>query len=100
MVPGGMVYTERAETAAVSCGTSHVSAVSTPLRWIFKKRAIKKLVTRVESHASALSLLENGEQRCIKAINKQTLQTVRASAIYSLLYIVVVVVVVVVITFP
>ena len=24
------------ETAAVSCGTSHASAVSTPLRWIFK----------------------------------------------------------------
>ena len=28
--------------SAVSCGTSHASAVSTPLRWIFKKRAIKK----------------------------------------------------------
>ena len=27
-----------AETAAVSCGTSPVSAVSTPLRWIFKKK--------------------------------------------------------------
>ena len=25
-----------AETAAVSCGTSHVSTVCTPLRWIFK----------------------------------------------------------------
>ena len=32
MVHGCMVYTERAETVAVSCGTSHVSAVSTPLR--------------------------------------------------------------------
>ena len=41
MVYGCMVYTERAEMAAVSCGTSHASAVSTPLRWIFKKRAIK-----------------------------------------------------------
>ena len=30
-----------AETAAVSCGTSHASAVSTPLWWIFKKRAIE-----------------------------------------------------------
>ena len=30
-----------AETAAVSCSTSHASAVSTALRWIFKKRAIK-----------------------------------------------------------
>ena len=33
------------------------------------KRAIKKLVTHVKSHASAMSLLENGEQRYIKAIN-------------------------------
>ena len=30
-----MVYTECAEMAAVSCGTSHASAVSTPLQWIF-----------------------------------------------------------------
>ena len=29
--------------AADSCGTSHASAVSTPLRWIFKKRAIKTI---------------------------------------------------------
>ena len=63
---GCMVYTECAEMAAVSCGTSHASAVSTPLRWIFKKRAIKKkrkekLFTYVESHASAVSLLESGE---------------------------------------
>ena len=36
MVHGCMVYTERAETAPDSCGTSHASAVSTPLRWIFK----------------------------------------------------------------
>ena len=28
---GCTVYAERAETAAVSCGTSHVSAISTPL---------------------------------------------------------------------
>ena len=41
MMHGCMVYTERAEMAAVSCGTSHASAVSTPLRWIFKKCAIK-----------------------------------------------------------
>ena len=49
------------ETAAVSCGTSHASAVSTPLRWIFKKRAIKKLVTHAESHASTAGLLESRE---------------------------------------
>ena len=41
MVHGCMVYTERAEMAAVSCGTSHASAVSTPLQWILKKHAIK-----------------------------------------------------------
>ena len=69
MVHGCMVYTERAEMAAVSCGTSHASAVSTPLRWIFKKTRYKKLVTHVESHASAVSLLESGEWRYIKAIN-------------------------------
>ena len=69
---GCMVYTERAETAAVSCGTSHASAVSTPLRWILQQQQqprYKKLVIHVESHASAVSLLESGEQRYIKAIN-------------------------------
>ena len=35
------VHRTCAEMAAVSCGNSHASAVSTPLRWIFKKRAIK-----------------------------------------------------------
>ena len=35
------VHRTCAETAAVSCGTSHASAVSTPLRWILKIRAIK-----------------------------------------------------------
>ena len=36
MVHGYMVYTERAEMTAVSCGTSHVSTVGTPLQWIFE----------------------------------------------------------------
>ena len=35
MVHGCMIYTDRAEMAAVSRGTSHASAVSTPIRWIF-----------------------------------------------------------------
>jgi len=35
-VHGSMMFTKRAETAAVSCGASHASAVSTPLRWILK----------------------------------------------------------------
>ena len=34
-----------------------------------KKTRNKKLVIHVESHASAVSLLESGEQRYIKAIN-------------------------------
>ena len=41
-----MEYTERAETAAASCSTSHASAVSTPLRWTFKikKQGYKKAI--------------------------------------------------------
>ena len=58
------VHRTCAETAAVSCGISHASAVSTPLRWIFKKRAIK-LVTHVEPHASAVSLLKRAENSAI-----------------------------------
>ena len=59
MVHGCVVYTERAEMAAVSCGTSHVSAVSTPGE--YSKTRSKKLFTNVKSHASAMSLLENGQ---------------------------------------
>ena len=53
MVHGCMVYTERAETAAVSRGTSHVTTkqhceyttlVNT------QNRAMKKVVTHLESH--------------------------------------------------
>ena len=54
------VHRTCAETAAVSCGTSHASAVSTPLQWIFKN-ALWKLVTYVELHARAMSLLKSGE---------------------------------------
>ena len=61
MAHGCMVSKKQTEMAAVSCGTSHVSAISIPLRWIFKKTRYKKLVTHVESHASAVSLLESGE---------------------------------------
>ena len=43
--------------------------LSTPLWWIFKKRAIKKLFSHVKSHASAVSLLESREYRYIKVIN-------------------------------
>ena len=52
----------RRDGCSWACGTSHASAVSTPPRWIFKKRATKKqLVSRVESHASAVSLLKRAE---------------------------------------
>ena len=50
MVHGCMVYTECAEMAAVSCGTSHASAVSSPLWCIVKKETCyKKLLTHEES---------------------------------------------------
>ena len=61
-----MMYTERAEMTAVSCGSSHASAVSTPsvvfcfvLFFCFLR--YKNLVTHVESHASEVSLLESRE---------------------------------------
>ena len=49
------------ETAAVSCGTSHASAVSTPLRWIFKNALWKA----IHSCASAVSLLKRAESSAI-----------------------------------
>ena len=72
MVHGCMVYTKRAETAAVSCGTSHAGDVSTPLGWIFKNIAIQKLVTHVESHASAVSLLGTGEECMLYKSDQQS----------------------------
>ena len=61
------VHRTCAKTAAVSCATSHASTVSTPLRWILKikKNAIKKLVTHVEPHASAVSVLKRAENSAI-----------------------------------
>ena len=70
MVHDCMVYTECAEVAAVSKGTSHGSTVSTPLQWIFKNALdYKKLFTHVESHASTVTLLESGEYSHTKVIN-------------------------------
>ena len=65
------MYTERAEMAAVSCGTSHTSAVVHHFGGYSKTRD-KKLFTHVESHASTVSLLNSGEQRYIKAINNNS----------------------------
>ena len=70
-----MVYTERTEMAADSCGTSHASAVIHHFGG-YSKTCYKKLFTHVESHASAVSLLESGEQRYIKAINQSINQTI------------------------
>ena len=58
-----MVYTERADVAAVSCGTSHSTAVCTPLRWIFKNAPLKAnhscriTCERSESAGEQLSVL-------------------------------------------
>ena len=65
------VHRTCAETAAVSCGTSRASAVSTPLGWILKtkhtttKTRYKKLFNHVEPHASAVSLLKRAENSTI-----------------------------------
>ena len=57
-----MVYSERAETAALSCGTIHASAKSTPLEWIYKKR-YKKLVTHVTSARERRIALYKSDQQ-------------------------------------
>ena len=73
MVHVCMMYTERAETAAVILGTSHVTAKQRfkyiPLRWIFQTRCKKLQSLRVTCDKRALSLLESGERCYIKAIN-------------------------------
>ena len=72
-----MVYTERAEMAAVSHGTSHVT-VKERCKYNhfggYSKTRYKKLVTHVESRASAVSLFESGEWCYIKAINNNGLR--------------------------
>ena len=55
------VHRTCAETAAVSCGTSHASAVSTPLRWIFEKRAIKASHSCRTAYKRSESAQESGE---------------------------------------
>ena len=55
------VHRTCAEMAAVSCGTSHASAVSTPLRWIFKKRAIKASHSCRTAYKRSESAQESGE---------------------------------------
>ena len=64
MVHGCMVYTERAEMAAVSCGTSHAIAVSTPLRWIFKN-ALLKSYSLMQNHMRAQWICSKAENSAI-----------------------------------
>ena len=83
-----MVYIERAETAAVLSGyTTAVSKYTTSVdieKRATKRKRKKKLFTHVESHASAVSLLESGEQRYIKAINNSfTVQSFKANVVSS-----------------
>ena len=67
-----MVYTERAETAAVSRGTSYLTTKQR-CKYIgaHSKRAIKGYshLFRITCNKSAANVLESGEQRYIKAIN-------------------------------
>ena len=53
------------EMAAVSWGTSHASAVSTPLQWIFKKRAIKKEEEAIHSCRITCERSESARERRI-----------------------------------
>ena len=59
------VHRTCAETAAVSCGTSHASAVSIHHFGGYVKTLDEKLVTHMESHASSVSLLERAENSAV-----------------------------------
>ena len=62
MVHGCMVYTEHAETASDPCvcvRCKYTTSIDIQKRTIYI--FFLKLVTHVESHASAVSLLESGE---------------------------------------
>ena len=60
------VHRTCAETAAVSCGSSHASAVSTDTTSVdIQKTRYKVIVTHVEPHASAVSLLKRAENSAI-----------------------------------
>ena len=66
MVHGCMVYIELAPRRLQFhvAPAMPATAVRTPLGWIFKKH-YKKLVTHVEPHASAVSLLKRAENSAI-----------------------------------
>ena len=64
-----MVCTERAVTPQQFHGAPAMPALYVHHFDGWSEPHYKKLVTQVESQASAVSLLESREQRCIKAIN-------------------------------
>ena len=66
-----MVYTERAETAAVPCGTTHQCRKFATLVGI-EKHAVKRLPLNIESNASNVNLFEIGKYRYIIAINNSS----------------------------
>ena len=68
MVHGCMVYTELAPRRQQFHVTSAMAARFKYTTLLDIQKRAKKLVTHVESHASAVSLFESGEQRYIKAI--------------------------------
>ena len=64
------VHRTRAKTAAVSCGTSHASAVSTPLRWILKSALSKA------SHSCRITCKrsESAQERRIAQYKQSSIQ--------------------------
>ena len=63
-----MVYTELAPRRQQFHVTSAMAARFKYTTLLDIQKRAKKLVTHVESHASAVSLFESGEQRYVKAI--------------------------------
>ena len=55
------VHRTCAEKAAVSCGTSHASAVSTPLLWILKKKKKKRAIKSYSYSHSCRTTCERSE---------------------------------------
>ena len=72
MEHGCMVSTELVPRQQQFHVAPAMPVLSTPLRWILKKCTVEKLVTHVESHASAVSLLKRAENSTIIISNHQS----------------------------
>ena len=75
------VHRTCAETAAVSCGNSHASAVSTPLRWIFKNALLKA------SHSCRITCerCESGRERRTALDKRSSINQITDTYIVSVL---------------